>query len=108
MTRRTAMLMRLKPECVDTYLEYHRHVWPELEAVYHAAGMTDICCYVSGTMLVVTVEVDPKIHDEARAALAENPVERTWQSEMLKLRDLEFTPIVLDEVYRLPKVTEVS
>jgi len=108
MTKRTATLLRLKPECVDAYVAFHKHVWPELEAVYHAAGMTDVCCYVSGTTLVVTVEVDPEIYDTARAALAENAVERAWQSEMVKLRDPGFAPVVLDEVYRLPQGPEVS
>ena len=102
------MLLRLKPECVDAYVEFHKHVWPELEAGYHAVGMTDVCCYLSGTTLVVTIEVDPAVYDEARAALVENPVERAWQSGMVKLRDPGFTPVVLDEVYRLPKGTEVS
>jgi len=40
--------------------------------------------------------------------LGENAVERAWQSGMVKLRDPGFTPVVLDEVYRLPKGTEVS
>ena len=108
MTKRTAMLVRLRPECVDAYVEFHKNVWPELEAAYQAAGMTDVCCYVSGTTLVVTIEVDPAIYDQARAVLAENPVERAWQSEMVKLRDPGFAPVVLDEVYRLRKGTEVS
>jgi len=103
MTERTAMLVKLKPEGVDAYLEYHRNVWPELEAVYHAAGITDISCYVSGTTLVVTIEVDPTIHDEAKATLAENEVERAWQAEMLKLRDPSFAQVTLEEVYRLPQ-----
>lgn len=108
MTKRTATLLRLKPECVDAYVEFHKNVWPEPEAVYHAAGIADICCYVNDTMLIVTVEVDPQMHDTARAALVDNPVDRAWQSEMVKLRDPGFAPVVLDEVYRLPKGTEVS
>jgi len=103
MTKRTAMLVRLKPEGVEAYLEYHRNVWPELEAVYHAAGITDISCYVSDTTLVVTIEVDPAIHDEAKAALAKNEVERSWQAEMMKLRDPSFAQVTLEEVYRLPQ-----
>ncbi len=108
MIKRTATLSRLKPECVDEYIEFHKNVWPELEAVYHAAGTTDICCYVNGTTLVVTIEEDPEIEETAGEPLAQNPVNRAWQSGMAKLLDPEFTPIVLDEVYRLPKATEVS
>ncbi len=80
MTVRTATLLRLKPECVDAYVAFHRHVWPELEAVYHAAGITDVCCYISGTTLVVTIEVDPEIYETARDALAQNPVDRAWDT----------------------------
>ena len=108
MIKRTATLSRLKPECVDAYVDFHKHVWPELEAVYHAAGTTDICCYVSGTTLVVTIEEDPESYGTTRDALEQNPVNRAWQSGMAKLLDPDFTPIVLDEVYRLPKATELS
>jgi len=108
MIKRTATLYRLKPECVDAYVELHKHVWPELEAVYHAAGTTDICCYVSGTTLVVTIEEDPASYGTTGDALAQDPVNKAWQSEIAELRDPGFTPVVLDEVYRLPKATEVS
>jgi len=96
------MVMHLKPECVDAYVEYHRNVWPELEDAYHRAGVKDITCYLHDTTLIVTMEVDPEVYRGTDIARGRHPVEQRWQAEMAKLRADDLTTVAFEEVYRLP------
>ena len=97
-----SQLRRLKPESVQQYVDMHKNVWPDLEKVYKSSGITDISCYINDTFLVVTMEVDTEIFEQAKEELAKNPVERKWQEIMAGFDDPSFPTRTLEEVYRLP------
>lgn len=46
------------PEIIAQYVEYHRHVWPEVEASLHRVGVKRTRLFLLGRMLFMYMEVD--------------------------------------------------
>ena len=93
----------LKPECVETYLEYHKAVWPELEREFLNGGVKSISCYLTGNRLFCFTEFDSEEFN-AFTVVHGRPVEEKWMEIMNTLHDPGFEPVTHEEVYRyLPK-----
>ena len=103
MRKRLVHAQRIKPECLETYLEHHRNVWSELEQAYQAAGITDLSCFVHGNNLLVYMEIDEDIYREKQQWLANHPIEQKWQATMNELKDLAAQNTTYGEVYRFAK-----
>lgn len=103
MRKRTMHMARIRPECLEAYQEHHRNVWPELEAVYHQAGFTNLSCFMNGNLLLIYLEYDDAVYPAAQAWLDNNEVQRKWMALMKPLNDPEFKNLDFEEVYRLPE-----
>ncbi|MBM4163582.1 MAG: L-rhamnose mutarotase [Lentisphaerae bacterium] len=101
MTKRTIHMARIKSECLDAYKEYHRQVWPELEAVYRKAGFTELSCFLNDNLLVIFLEYDNARYPASSAWLDTNEVQVKWQALMKPMSDPEFTKLDFEEIYRM-------
>ena len=101
MTKRTIHMARIKPERLEAYKEYHRRVWPELEAVYRKAGFTDLSCFLHDNLLLIYLEYDDALYPASSAWLDKNEVQVKWQALMQPLADPEFAKLDFEEVYRM-------
>jgi len=97
----TTIYLRLKPECIEEYKDFHDNIWPELEALYRGAGITTISCAMNGPYLIVYEEYNQGVYENARMELDNNETEIRWKELMRSLRDRSFEPIEFEEVYRL-------
>jgi L-rhamnose mutarotase len=97
--RRTLSLRRLKPECIQTYVDYHQQVWPDLLDAYHQAGIAQIDCFLQDCDLVVYVEYDDVVYEKKEAVLSRDPVEIRWQELMETLRDTGIAQRSFEEVF---------
>lgn len=101
MTQRKLCMAHLKPECLEDYREFHRHVWPELEAAYQRAGITALSCFLHGTTLLIYSEYDPERYPASLSWLSREPVEQKWQALMRPLADPSAAAVEFEEVYRM-------
>jgi len=96
---RTLSLRRLKPDCVQAYIDFHQQVWPELLEAYRQAGFTRIDCCLNGCDLVVCIEYEVDVYNKMKDALIRNPVEIRWQALMETLRDTSVEQQFFEEVF---------
>jgi L-rhamnose mutarotase len=94
-------MARIKPECLEAYKEYHRHVWPELEAVYRQAGFTELSCFLNDKLLLIYLEYDEARYVASRDWLDRNEFQLKWQALMKPMSDPDFTKLDFEEVYRM-------
>jgi L-rhamnose mutarotase len=102
MTRRSAFVLRVRPDKVDEYVEAHRNVWPEMLAALRDAGIRNYTIFRNGTEMFGYFESDDL---EAAAAFMEaQEVNARWQDAMaglLEERVADAGPAALEEVFRL-------
>jgi L-rhamnose mutarotase len=103
MKKGTIVYLKLKPECVEKYKEYHDNIWPELVNAYHEAGITTVSCSINDSYLIVYEEYADGKYEEARKKLDSNKVEIRWQSLMRQLRDPSFELVKFKEIFRMEK-----
>ncbi len=103
MKKRTMHMARIKPECLEAYKEYHRNVWPELEAVYRKAGFTGLSCFLNDNLLLIYLEYDEALYAASREWLDKNEVQIKWQALMKPMSDPDFKKLDFEEVYRMPE-----
>ncbi len=103
MIKRTLHMARIKTECLEAYTDYHRHVWPELEAVYREAGFTELSCFLNGNLLLIYLEYDDTRYPASSAWLDTHETQLKWQALMRPLGDPEFQKLDFEEVYRMKK-----
>jgi L-rhamnose mutarotase len=101
-TKRSAFLLRVRPERIDDYVEAHRAVWPEMLAALKAAGIRNYTIFQAGTEVFGYFEAD----DLGAAAefLAGQEVSARWQDAMAELlveRVPDTGPPPLEEIFRL-------
>ncbi len=82
---RRAERKRLKPECVDAYVQYHQNIWPELEKEFKERGIQCISVFLNGCEMIIYTE-----SDDERFNAIDNPIEQEWWKIMDTLADLEF------------------
>ena len=101
MKKGTIVYLKLKPECVEKYKEYHDNIWPELVEAYRQAGITTISCGLNDSYLIVYEEYADGQYEQARKKLAGNEIEMRWKSLMRQLRDPSFELMEFTEVFRM-------
>lgn len=83
MMRRRALLIRLRPERRQEYIEKHREVWPEVVAALKAAGHHNYSVFLRDDLLFSYFEYDPDVDiDARRRAMRASPVLEPWLSLM--------------------------
>jgi len=92
-----AFVARLKPERREEYIEAHNSFASELRASYRAAGIYQIRLFLLGDQLFMYIEAED--YESARAALAQDPLDRMWQELVGPMKALDFQP--LSEIFRL-------
>jgi L-rhamnose mutarotase len=90
---------RLRPELKEDYIEAHNGFSSELRARYRAAGIHQIRLFLLGDQLFMYVEAEN--YELARAALAEDPLDRIWQERVGPMKSPDFQPLV--EIFRLDR-----
>jgi L-rhamnose mutarotase len=75
---RKLYLTKLKPERRDEYIEAHKNVSRDLLRRYREAGITVCTVYILGDHLALLLDAED--HAKAAAILADDPVDREWQS----------------------------
>ena len=102
MTQRAAIVLRVRPDKIDEYVEAHRNVWPELLAALRAAGIRNYTIFRNGNDMFGYFESDDL---EAAAAYMEaQGVNARWQDTMAQLleeRVPDAGPPTLEEIFRL-------
>ena len=102
MSRRSAFVLRVKPERIDDYVEAHAGVWPEMLEALRGAGIRNYSIFRDGSQVFGYFEADDL---EASAAfLARQPVCTRWQdtmAELLEERVPDGGPPSLTEIFRL-------
>jgi L-rhamnose mutarotase len=99
---RVAWTGRLRPDKIETYVEAHANVWPDVLDAIRAAGIRDYSVFLFGDRVFGTYECD----DPERSQAIEEAAEATqrWRAWMRELFDEEVTlhgPTWLTEVFRL-------
>jgi L-rhamnose mutarotase len=81
---RKAFVMSLHPGCEAEYERRHRPIWPELEAVLEAHGVSNYSIFLHPATCQLFGYAE--IADEARwNAIAQTPVCRRWWAHMKDL-----------------------
>jgi len=101
-TERSAIVLSVRPEKMDEYLEAHRNVWPEMLQALRDAGIRNYTIFRQGNQVFGYFEADNL--DRAGAYLAAQEVNRGWQdamAELLEARVPDEGPRRLEEIFRL-------
>ena len=81
--------VKAEPGIVETYRDYHRNVWPEVEASLRHAGIEQMDIYLLGRRLVMVVEttagLDYRAAFERHASSSGRVVE--WERLMKSLQE---------------------
>ncbi|MCM1520052.1 MAG: L-rhamnose mutarotase [Lachnoclostridium sp.] len=68
------------PELIAFYKKAHDEIWPEIVAGIQSVGITTMDIYMSGTRLVMILEMPDDVDkDEAFARLATLPRQQEWE-----------------------------
>jgi L-rhamnose mutarotase len=102
MTKRSAFVLRVRPEKIDEYIEAHRNVWPEMLAALRDAGIRNYTIFRNGSEVFGYFESDNV--EAAAAYLDAQEVNARWQDTMAELLDgrvPDAGPPALEEIFRL-------
>jgi L-rhamnose mutarotase len=104
---RFGFTLKVKPDMLDEYRQHHRAVWPEMLDALSRTGWHNYSLFlrVDGTLFGY-VET-PGTLDDARAAMASEPVNERWQAMMAPFFEGAGLPAdemmqELEEVFHLP------
>ncbi|MGH1525472.1 L-rhamnose mutarotase [Leifsonia sp. L25] len=78
MSERHALVVGVKPERREEYLELHRAVWPEVEATLRECNVTNYTIFAFGEILFAYYEYAGDDHEADMARIGEDPVTREW------------------------------
>jgi L-rhamnose mutarotase len=99
-----AFKMILKPGCKDRYVERHRALWPELQALLKAAGISDYTIFLddeTNTLFAVQQTTGAASSQDLRT----HPVVQRWWAYMADLMetnpDLSPVSVPLEKVFHL-------
>ena len=78
--KRVGATLDVRPECIESYKQYHLGVWPEIEMAIRVAGIERYSIFLFDTRLFAYFEyTGPETEFEARMqALAAAPRMREW------------------------------
>jgi L-rhamnose mutarotase len=101
-TRRSAFVLRVRPDRIDEYVEAHANVWPEMLEALRGAGIRNYTIFRSGNEVFGYFEADDLA--AAELYLSRQEVCTRWQdamAELLEDRVPDAGPPALEEVFRL-------
>ena len=102
MTKRSAFVLRVRPDRIDEYVEAHRNVWPEMLAALREAGIGNYTIFRHGNEVFGYLESDDLA--AAAAYLEAQEVNARWQdamADLLEERVPDAGPPALEEIFRL-------
>ncbi len=99
---RVAWSGRLRPDKIESYVEAHANVWPEVVEAIRSAGMRDYSVFILGDRVFGTYECDDPEESLAIEEAAEATQRwRAWMREMFDDDVASHGPTWLREVFRL-------
>ncbi|MDA0327035.1 MAG: L-rhamnose mutarotase [Bacteroidetes bacterium] len=103
-----ALDLKDDPEKIDTYIKYHKQVWPEINQSIKASGIQNAEIYHTSNRLFMILEVDDTFSFEKKASMdADNPKVQEWETLMWKFQQaLPNTPegtkwVLMEKIYDL-------
>lgn len=98
--------LRVDPAHLDTYVERHRAVWPEMLHALDDAGWRNYSLFLRPDGLLIGYFEHAGTLEQAQAAMAATDVNDRWQAQMAPLfLDLDGTPdtgfLPLAEIFHL-------
>ena len=87
--KRYCLALDLKDDAalIEEYKQYHRNVWPEIQAGIRNSGIADMEIYSIGTRLFMIMEAEDGFSFERSAAAdASNPKVQEWEKLMWKFQ----------------------
>lgn len=102
MTQRSAFVLNVRPDQLETYVAEHRAVWPELLDALRAAGIRNYTIFRFDNHVFGYFESDDL--EAASRYLAAQEVNSRWQDHMAGLlqdRVPDGGPPALEEIFRL-------
>ena len=105
---RHAMVVGVRPEKREEYLELHRNVWPGVEAKLSACNIRNYSIFVFGDILFAYYEYVGDDHAADLREISEDPVSQEWwtrtdpcQIRIAEERDSGSLWQPIDEVWHL-------
>lgn len=75
------------PAIIETYLEHHRRVWPEVLRSLRAAGLRGMEIFLLGRRLVMIVEADGDFRTLFEHHAASHPRVAEWEALMKAMQE---------------------
>ena len=72
---------------IQTYLEHHRRVWPEVLRSLRTAGLSGMEIFVLGRRLVMIVETDGDFRRSFATHVASHPRVAEWEALMRAMQE---------------------
>jgi L-rhamnose mutarotase len=105
--QRHGQLIKLKPGVLESYVEYHREVWPGVLATIRACNIRNYSIFHKDGFLFAYFEYVGTDFDKDMQKMADDPVTREWwnimgpMQEPLKTRGEGEWWAEMDEVFHL-------
>jgi L-rhamnose mutarotase len=75
---RYGSVIRLRPDCRDTYLRLHAAVWPGVEQTLRSANIRNFTIFLHGDLLFGYYEYEGEDHAADLARIAADPQTQEW------------------------------
>jgi L-rhamnose mutarotase len=85
--QRLGMVLRISPEAIDKYREYHAAVWPEVLKTIKDCNIANYSIYLKDNLLFGYMEYHGSDYKADIARMAADPKTREWWSIMEPLQD---------------------
>jgi L-rhamnose mutarotase len=85
--KRYGSLLRLKPEAIEEYKEYHVNVWPEVLDTIRKCNIRNYSIYLKDGYLFAYYEYHGDDHAADMAKMAADPKTQEWWSIMMPMQD---------------------
>ncbi|MDR1307490.1 MAG: L-rhamnose mutarotase [Treponema sp.] len=82
-----AWTWKVKPECIDEYVQMHLNPWPEIMKAHAAAGFKNYSIFQNGNQFFYVLECDGDIN-EAFSKMVNDPDCIRWNNITSKMLDV--------------------
>ena len=83
--KRVAMTVKIRPELIEEYKQYHRNVWPEIEQMQRRLGFRNVSIFFCGDTLFLYQEYHgSQSIEQAWAEYSANEKCQEWEKLMSK------------------------
>ena len=84
--KRFGFVIRVAPDEIDRYKEYHRKVWPEILAMIRSCNIRNYSIYLKDDFLFAYYEYHGIDHAADIAKMAADPRTQEWWSIMMPMQ----------------------